>query len=128
MANALQSLSTRLLRGHRVRIVFVHDARAATYKPEVHVYLAGPNGSASGWGPKAWPLQERLRRRRDGSYRRSWSSGLTVPIPHVTWRAGYRLRRVGGLRAYRLVYRATRCLCGGRSRAFEIGRRPEVTA
>lgn len=26
------------------------------------------------------------------------------PLPHISWRLGYRLRRVGGLRAYRLSY------------------------
>jgi hypothetical protein len=54
----------------------------------------------------------------DGSHRRPVINIIrdrhqvaSVPLPHVRFRRCYRLRRIGGLRWYRLWHRGMRRLC-----------------
>jgi hypothetical protein len=80
------------LGAHTVRLSISRDnGGSGCYGPEALLFLSGPNGSISGTGPKPWPLFRKLT--------------LKVRLPHISWATGYRYRRVGGLRAYKLVYR-----------------------
>jgi hypothetical protein len=101
MYRSSRSLGDVNVLGHTVRAVYWDDA-PFTHKPGVTLYLTGPNGSVSGRGPKAWPLQERRRRRANakGVYR-TWTNGVTITMPTLTFRQAYRLRRLGALRLYR---------------------------
>jgi hypothetical protein len=76
---------------HEVRLsISLNDGGSGCYGPQALLFLRGPNGSPNGTGPKTWPLFRKLT--------------LKVRLPHVSWATGYRFRRVGGLRAYKLVY------------------------
>lgn len=106
-------------RGNRVLVVVsFHEDRAL-----LSLHLSGPNGSRAGTGTKGWPrillpLFPRYDRRRD-----RWSSTLHVPLPHVAWRRGYQLRRLGGIR----IHQASWGFWNGvaeRAHRREIARRP----
>lgn len=91
---------------HTVRAVYDSHSRGGTFKPELHFHLTGPNGSPNGIGPKGWP---RFLWRAFPYYDRrpgKWSSVLVLPLPHVSWRLGYRFRRLGGIRLSNACYRA----------------------
>lgn len=92
-------LGTIKARDHEVRFVFDLDSYGGVYSPEIHVYLVGPNDSRAGRGPKGWPTWLRFGNRE------TWSDSLAVPVPHLTWRRAYKLRRYGALRLYKVNYR-----------------------
>lgn len=101
------------LGAHTLRVVTTYqDYGSGTFRPGVHLFLKGPNGSVNGIGPKAFPLHNRVRRFRSrhprlwtGWHKRNHSPyygtlNLYVPVPHLTDRLYYgrRLYRVPGLR------------------------------
>lgn len=67
-------------------------------RPVVFIGRSGPNGSPAGHGPKGFPAFMV----RDGG---RWSNVVKVPLPYISWRTGYRLRRVGGIRLHVAVSR-----------------------
>ena len=86
---------------HTFRVVYsFHEGR-----PELHVHLRGPNGSPAGIGPKGWPRLFRPLFPDYGHGRDRWSSMIALPVPFVSWRTGYRLRRFGGIRIHQAAYR-----------------------
>lgn len=106
---------------HTVRVVTTFtDYGSGLYRPGIRFFLTGPNGSPAGRGPKAWPLHMKIRRFRSrhkwaktGWHRRfngqyGWTSCIYIPLPHMTWQLGYKLRRVGGIRLHLAIYRAYR--------------------
>lgn len=114
------------IRKHFVRVVTTStDYGSGTYRPGIHLFLRGPNGSPNGCGPKAWPLHMRIRRFRadhqwakTGWHKRNtgpghgygWTNAIYIPVPHLTWARAYKLRRFGGLRLYKLNYRLVKAV------------------
>jgi hypothetical protein len=107
------------IRRHTIRVVTTtDDYGSGCYRPGLRLFLDGPNGSPNGTGPKAWPLHMRIRRFRSvhrwaktGWHRRNhghygWTNCIYVPLPHVSWAQGYKLRRLGGIRLHLAVQRA----------------------
>lgn len=100
-------LGTAKIAGDEIRFVLDTHGRAGCYRPILLVFRRGPNGSPAGVGPKGWPWWLH-RERLGGGEKRRWSNTIRVPLPHVSFATGYRLRRVGGLRAYKAISRAYR--------------------
>lgn len=98
---------------HKIRIVLDLNSRSGCYSPAVNAYLSGPNGSPAGVGPKSWPMplpwlfgvryDKHAPRKRNASM-------LQFRVPHLTFMRAYKLRRVGGLKLYRLNSRAIRAI------------------
>lgn len=93
---------------HTVRVCVSLNGKGGMYEPHVSLHLKGPNGSPNGVGPKGWPkslwrLYPYYNRTPD-----HWSSTLEIPLPHVSWARGYKLRRFGGLFAYKQISRVYR--------------------
>ena len=78
----------------RLPLVFGLDpqARAGVYSPEVFVHWRRGRGYVGG-------------------------HSIRIRVPHVTFARGYRLRRFGGLHAYRIVSRIIHTLGRNRARA-----------
>jgi hypothetical protein len=104
---------------HVLRVVSTHnDYGSGCYRPGLHLFLKGPNGSISGTGPKGFPLHWKIRKlrarfprlltygwhRRYPGHMRGASNSLYVPIPHLRWQEAYKLRRFGGLWLYGKLY------------------------
>lgn len=90
---------------HTLRFVFDRDAYAGTFRPELLIFLKGPNGSPAGIGPKGWPQWLADMFRPYYNQKGRWSNSLHVRIPHVSWRFAYKYRRFGGMALYRLQSR-----------------------
>lgn len=90
---------------HRFRFVYTKNGKGGCYKPILTCHLRGPNGSPAGIGPKGWPRVFRPLFPNYWLHRDRWSSTIVFPLPHITFATGYRLKRVGGLWAYRTVQR-----------------------
>jgi len=84
------------IRKHEVRISVSYNGRFGMYDPHVTLFLRGPNGSVSGHGPKPWP------------WKIGTGNAVRIPLPHVKWATGYRLRKIGGIAVYKTISRAYR--------------------
>jgi hypothetical protein len=92
-------------------VAFDLESRGGCYKPEIHLHRRGRNGSPAGFGPKPWPWVLSVlfppgwrRFNQNGRPRFARHLMLAIPLPHVRWATAYRLRRFGGLVAYRWVH------------------------
>jgi hypothetical protein len=104
---------TLRLGAHTVLVVYNASGEGGTYCPVLNFYLSGPNGSIAGTGPKPWPrflarfdASRRYNDRFRGGYRPERALTLRLYVPHVSFATGYRLRRFGGLVAYRACQKA----------------------
>lgn len=96
---------------HHLTIVLDLNARGGMYAPELHLHRRGRNGSPAGFGSKLWPSW--LRRMADNTGA-EFGGMLRIRLPHVGWGTAYRLRRFGGLRAYKATHRVMVAICTDR--------------
>jgi hypothetical protein len=117
-----------VIRRHTVRLVTTStDFGSGMFRPGLHLFLKGPNGSINGVGPKGFPLHMRIRKlraryprlltygwhRRYPGHMRNAPGSLYVPIPHLRWREQYKLRWIPGIHSFgRLQYRLAKRYLG----------------
>lgn len=102
--NQTLHIGTINIRQNEFRFVYDSNGRGGVFYPILHIFWKGPNGSPAGIGPKGWPRWI-LACTKDYRNDRRWNSGLTFTLPVPSWLRCYKLRKIGGLKLYNLVYK-----------------------